>query len=272
MQRHHRNSPARWPTAVPFTLSHPAAVLPLRRCCPRRLDCPALVIGSMAPDFAYYLPGYEPPVATHSLVGSFVLCLPAGLMVLAAFHLLKRPVCFVLPQPHRGALTPLAIARRGWSATACFAAIVSVLLGAWTHIAWDSFTHVHGWAVERLSLLRTPLWPAGGRPFAVFDALQWSSGLAGALLLFWFYRRWLRLEAPTDDCGGDRWRYLLLAAIGAAALLLAVPAARSHAAAYRGALAVQVFTFQLWVHAAMFGVLLLITCSLLIDFRKRGWR
>jgi hypothetical protein len=36
---------------MPWTFAHAAAVLPLRRCCPRRLHFPALVIGSLTPDF-----------------------------------------------------------------------------------------------------------------------------------------------------------------------------------------------------------------------------
>jgi len=38
---------------MPLPLAHPAAVLPLRRFCPQYFDCPALVLGSILPDFAY---------------------------------------------------------------------------------------------------------------------------------------------------------------------------------------------------------------------------
>jgi hypothetical protein len=33
-----------------WTIAHPAAVLPLRRLCPRFLSCPALIVDSVAPD------------------------------------------------------------------------------------------------------------------------------------------------------------------------------------------------------------------------------
>lgn len=259
-------SPARpFLPAVPFTLSHPAAVLPLRRCCPRWLDFPALVIGSMTPDFAYYLPGCEPPLPTHSFPGSIVLCLPAGLLLLAALHWLKRPLCFVLPQPHRGALAPLAAAKRSWNVRTFSAAGLSVLLGAWTHIAWDCFTHIHGWGVEHLALLRLPLWSSGARPFAVFDGLQWLSGAGGGLLLLWLYRRWLRRQPPVEDAGNDRWRLWLLITIAASSAALAAPPALHLMAPYRGGLAARVFLFQLWVHAALFGALSLSAASLLIQ-------
>ncbi|MBA3727450.1 MAG: DUF4184 family protein, partial [Armatimonadetes bacterium] len=38
---------------MPWTFSHPAAVLPLRRLCPQSLDFAALVIGSTTPDIGY---------------------------------------------------------------------------------------------------------------------------------------------------------------------------------------------------------------------------
>jgi hypothetical protein len=251
---------------MPFTLSHPAAVLPLRRFDPW-LDFPALVIGSMAPDFAYYLPGFVPPIATHSLAGSIVLCLPAGLLLLIAFHWLKLPLCRLLPQPHRGALMPLAAAPRDWGVRSFVTAAASVLLGSWTHIAWDSFTHVHGWAVQHLSLLRLPLWGDGARPFAVFDALQQLSGLAGGLLLWSAYRRWLRQQAVAEDSSGNRWRWRLLIAIAVLALALTLPGALHRAAPYHSGLAVQVFLFQWWVRAALCSGLLLTASALLAGRR-----
>ena len=40
---------------MPFTLAHPVAVLPFSRC--RYCHFPALVIGSLSPDFVYFLHG-----------------------------------------------------------------------------------------------------------------------------------------------------------------------------------------------------------------------
>src|SRR5581483_12465816 len=51
-------------TTVPFTLAHPAAVLPLRR---RGLVFSALVVGSMAPDFEYFF-GLKRPIS-HTMPG-----------------------------------------------------------------------------------------------------------------------------------------------------------------------------------------------------------
>src|SRR5882672_6336607 len=70
---------------MPFTLAHPAAVLPLRRW--PRLDFVALVIGSMTPDFGYYLLLPDMRLETHSFAGSLETCLPVGLLLVLLFHI-----------------------------------------------------------------------------------------------------------------------------------------------------------------------------------------
>src|SRR5690349_14740000 len=83
---------------MPFTAAHPAAILPLAV----RLSVPygvsALAVGSMSPDFEYFLWRHAASTSGHSIDGLFVFCLPAGLIVLAAFHtLVKRPLALLLP-------------------------------------------------------------------------------------------------------------------------------------------------------------------------------
>jgi hypothetical protein len=68
---------------LPFTGSHPAAVLPLLR---TPLPASALVIGSLTPDLPYYVPirlaGFYPPVTlrgpTHTLWGVLTLDVVIG--------------------------------------------------------------------------------------------------------------------------------------------------------------------------------------------------
>jgi hypothetical protein len=226
------------------------------------------VIGSMTPDFGYYLPGFEPPWPTHSLIGSVLLCLPAGLLQLALFHALKRPVCLLLPQPHRAALTPLTGKRPEWQWRAIAIAAVSLLLGSWTHIAWDSLTHANGWCVEHLAWLRRPL-PLPGQPLAVYAGLQHLSSVAGAAMLWQAYRRWLCRHRPARrEQRREHARYAFLAALAILATAAAVPAAQRLSAAYQGPIAVRVFLFQLWVHAAAAGVVLLAAAGLV----HSAWR
>jgi len=258
---------------VPFTLSHPAAVLPLRRFCPVRLDFAALVIGSLMPDLGYYIPGFSTHLETHSLSGSVILCLPAGLLLLALFQLLKQSLCFVLPQPHRGALTPLAVRR--WRRPGSIKlgmdlgiAAASVLLGSWTHIAWDDFTHGHRWGTRHIALLGTPVFSICGHTFLLYACLQYLSSLIGGLILIRAYCSWLDRQglvstAPTN-AGDERWRYLLLVGLGAAAMAFSLPFAQAGSVAFSGWIACQAFLFQLWVHfASLFTCLLALTSAAL---------
>ena len=79
---------------MPWTLSHPAIVLPLRRFSPRPFDFAALVIGSMTPDIGFYIDRFDLSDIRAYLAGQFsrlsshrgdyalclLLVLPAGLL------------------------------------------------------------------------------------------------------------------------------------------------------------------------------------------------
>lgn len=67
---------------MPFTLCHPAVVLPLHEAARRRTSLSALAIGSMAPNFVYCFSLGVSGGFTHSLAGVFLYCLPAGLVAL----------------------------------------------------------------------------------------------------------------------------------------------------------------------------------------------
>ena len=64
---------------MPFTVSHAAAALPFRRA---RLVTSALVVGTMAPDFEYFLPLKTHDTFGHTFPGILVLTLPVALLVL----------------------------------------------------------------------------------------------------------------------------------------------------------------------------------------------
>jgi hypothetical protein len=46
---------------MPFPLAHPVAVLPFRRYCPRFFSLPALVAGSLVPDYGHPKATLKPP-------------------------------------------------------------------------------------------------------------------------------------------------------------------------------------------------------------------
>jgi hypothetical protein len=172
---------------MPFPLAHPAAVLPLRPFCPKRLNFPALVIGSLTPDLGYAFGHLRVDRLSHRFwAGSLGFCLPAGLVLVAAFYLIRRPLIRALPEQYQPALTPVCRQRAGSPA----AIIISVLIGAWSHILLDSITHEDGWLVEHVALLRITLpWR-----LSVYSFLYAVCTFGGVLWLALRYLRWLELS------------------------------------------------------------------------------
>jgi hypothetical protein len=167
---------------VPFTLSHPAAVLPLAR---RPLVPAALVAGSVAPDVFWFVPRL-PGVGltrTHEFASVLWLDPLLALALLAVFQIvLKRPLLALAPKPLAERLPRhFSWKRPGWIA-------LSLVLGAATHVGWDAFTHEN----DGFSFLRIPLVTG----IDVGRLIQLISTLAGAAILAWWLVRWYR-TAPT---------------------------------------------------------------------------
>src|ERR1700689_299366 len=128
---------------MPFTFSHPMAVLPVLRV--RWLDATCLVIGAMAPDFDYFIHGEQSGNFGHTLLGVAVFGVPITLIAAALFHGLVRDALLLV--------APVTIARRGAivarsPAAPMIALVTSAVIGNLTHLAWDGFTHDRGWGVR----------------------------------------------------------------------------------------------------------------------------
>lgn len=253
---------------MPWTFAHPAAVLPLRKFCPTRLDLSALVIGSMIPDLGYYILQFNVARFAHSFLGCFLICLPTGLALYGLFHLLRKPLWFVLPQPHRGALAASATAPLALHPRTLIVAALSVLLGTWTHIVWDSFTH-NRWLVKALPFLRESVFRVGSVDFPLYALLQHLSTVVGAVMLIAAYCSWLRLHGGSArtlvPAADDRWRYLLLVAVTTLALAIAVPRA------VVGYPAIHVMVFRMVIDTTVaFSTLLTLSSVLLYATRREG--
>ena len=175
---------------MPFTVSHAAAVLPFKN---SRLPLAALMIGSMSPDFAYFLPGGLSRVSSHSLEGIFLFCLPAGLLMWQLFvRILERPTIELLPEAWRGRVSrsDQQLTRR-----ALLLAAIAIIVGAATHIAWDMFTHANTHITSAFPEFRAAVFEYHGRPIRLYFVLQCLSSVVGLLALaIWAFN--LRRAAP----------------------------------------------------------------------------
>ena len=179
---------------MPLTISHPAAAVPLARF---GLPLSALVVGSMAPDFPYFLNVSTHSHYGHTLQGLFLFDLPAGLLVLWLFHaFLKLPLLALARAEHRAKLSGPAGKFRFGPLRRFALILAGLLLGAVSHLAWDSFTHRQGWAVQHLAILQNPVVYSAHGVVCVYSLLQHGSTLAGAALLIYWYARWFQ-QAPS---------------------------------------------------------------------------
>ncbi|MEQ8145981.1 DUF4184 family protein [Streptomyces sp. OP7] len=190
---------------MPFTLSHPAAVLPLLR---HPFSPAALVCGSLAPDMPYFLgtagipvsaqSWYEPllnATTSHQVSG---IGLPAvfGALLLTAYALVRRPMAALLP-------TGLSLADghghgHGRGVGRVVWVLLSLVTGIVTHLVWDSFTHADGYLVTHLGVLRSDL--VGD--LTVARALQHLSTAVGLLAVALFL--WHRLRGASTGRGVGR--------------------------------------------------------------------
>lgn len=175
---------------MPFTLAHPAAVVPLARLLGRRVVVSALVIGSLTPDFAYVVPRLTRG-QSHNLPGLFWFCLPVGLALYLLFHLaLKRPLAAALPRRLREAVTPILARTPDLPPASWSKVVLCLLLGALTHLIWDLFTHP-GPIVGTIPVLTVNLVTVGWYRLYVYKVLQHCSTLLGLALLARWTRVWL---------------------------------------------------------------------------------
>jgi hypothetical protein len=223
----------RWKTdTMPFTISHTVAVIPLFRW--RRLDPLALVIGSMAPDFGYFVHRFAFAGGAHSFAGSFTRALPFAALVWLICRLAGGFLIRPLP-PLLRAMASTVIERSRWQMSALLWVPLSLLLGIWSHNAWDSFTHPHGWVVSRVPLLE---WP-------VFHWLQHASSIFGMVILAILYRK-LGGHVRLDVRDGNA---LVLGILAVVAVLAAVPFAWEYASHFEGPRQRRIFVFREIVYA-----------------------
>lgn len=184
---------------MPFTISHPAAVLPFAHWLGRWRVLSALVIGSMVPDFGYFVPWRLPRFETHSAAALFSFSLPVGLAAYWVFQrLLKTPLREVLPDGAYAASLSFAPLAAIGSLRQWLIASGGVLAGAVTHLIWDGFTHEGARGVRMLPGLDEWFVDVAGHELAGPRFLEDFSSIVGLIVVGWFLWRLLRTSAPAQ--------------------------------------------------------------------------
>lgn len=219
---------------MPFTISHTAAVLPFAHFLRRWRLLSAAIIGSMIPDFDVLLPVQLQRYDTHGLPALFTFCLPFGLLWYWLFQLHIKPATYELMPDRlheywRVDARPARLRQlRQW-----LYAAIGVLLGAVTHLMWDSFTHENARGVRMLSVFDGLGLTVAGYSLTWYRSLQHVSSVVGLLFVVWFiwrdvHRATARAAAPARRfTARERRRWFatyacvaLAPVIGSVALLL----------------------------------------------------
>jgi hypothetical protein len=175
-----------------FPLAHPVAALPFRHRYLKWLDFPALVIGTLVPDVGYL---FDEDVLSHQVFGSILFGLPSGALLLAAFYAFRAPVVSKMPGSLRRSMLPLC--RRPLPAP--WIIVVSLVIGIWTHVLWDSLTHPDGWLVQHIPFLLYPAFRFKGRTARVCTLLWYASSFLGVGCLLVAFEKWKNKAGMVAD-------------------------------------------------------------------------
>lgn len=252
---------------MPFTISHAAVAAPLAR---RGLVLSAVVVGSMAPDFEYFLTLTCGSRRWHVFPGLLLYALPIALAALWLFHrFLKRPLIRLLPRNHRDRIERLDLSFPFLPARRFALIVASTFVGILSHLVLDAFTHRDGLVVELAPAMSAPVFRCPVGTFAICDFLQFLGTVILSAVLLVQYWRWFARQ-PAEETGlaaflDIRRELPLFAAFGTAAAIVAIFLARAHVLTFAEPKAFRTFLEYLIVGSmALFGVQITLF-SILID-------
>lgn len=172
---------------MPLTFAHPAAILPFSRKS-KYIHFSALVLGSMAPDFEYFLSGQPMGNIGHTFAGFIWFNLPLVILTYFIYHTFVHEILFnhlpiCLQDPYTKRIDSNGIVK---VLVFCY----SALFGMVTHVVWDSFTHINGYMVLKFPAFFTYSTNIYGFSIPLYKFLQHGSTLLGlTIILVYIYVR-----------------------------------------------------------------------------------
>lgn len=167
---------------MPFTFAHPLYAAPLKAVKPGLFSLTGLILGSMSPDFEYFIALEPHETIGHSLEGLFLMAMPLSICFALLFHrVIKEPLAACLPSVlGLDARARSLVVQNPWSFNSLHRLLLfllSVAIGFLSHVFVDSFTHRAGYFSARLGILQSEL--AG---YPIYKLLQHGASLLGLTL------------------------------------------------------------------------------------------
>lgn len=171
---------------MPFTFSHPAIVLPAYYLPKKWRSLTGLIVGSVTPDFEMFLRMEAQNSYSHSWHSIFWFNLPLAIILSFLFHVaIRNSLIDHLPAFLRERLVVFKsfnwvpyFKRHFWIV------VISIVIGAASHIFWDSFTHAYGIIIKWFPTLAQEI-SFLGFTMPVYYFLQLAFSVIGALFILY---------------------------------------------------------------------------------------
>ena len=173
---------------MPYSMSHAVVAIPVSHLTKGKVPTAAVIVGSISPDFPYLLVLTPTHAPGHSILGVLVHCLfPALAALFIWYRWLEKPTLafWKLPERSRSAETP-----------SIPLIIVGVLIGALSHVLWDSTSHSYSAIVES-----SPFWNFKLLSLPIYKWNQYLSGVFGLVILGLWYLNALMKNIKTPYAG-----------------------------------------------------------------------
>lgn len=204
---------------MPFTFAHPFYAVPLKLLKPAWFSTTGLILGSMSPDFEYFIALEPYQKIGHTHMGLLLEAIPLSILFAYLFHrIIRLPLSIHLPSV--SGLDAKAVRLiKPWNFHTIGQWIVfllSVAAGFYTHIFLDGFTHDSGFYVKQLPFLQNTL---AGIP--LYKIGQHSLSLIGLLGLLAMAAALLRGSPPAEELyrAGNRQKLMFWLIAAAVALM-----------------------------------------------------
>jgi len=145
-----------------------------------------LVVGSVTPDFEYFLRMKVDSEFSHTLSGMFWFDLPLGLIIAFVFHgIVRDPLISNLPGWYGRRMNQF----KDFEWTKYFlhnwlVVLISLLIGIASHLFWDSFTHRDGYFVLNCPSFAKEI-SIFGFPVKIYHIFQHGSTMIGAAVILY---------------------------------------------------------------------------------------
>ena len=153
--------------------------------------------------------------------------------------------------------------------------LVSIVVGALTHLLWDAWTHSDGFFVVNLPILQTHLSQFYGYQVYLYKVLQHGSTLLGLVCLgLWVKKYWASVtvrSAPRILPAVERLRVPVLLALVTVSAIFGMISGFAHGERANGIHAFQLFLGYGVVRASSVCGALLIALGVLLRFYRPQW-